>query len=72
MAISKTTDITLFAKHETGNKTQTTQTNKHVDIVTEQITSPGIVKLVLIAEEWHMCLANVEHYDKIRTIGNKN
>ena len=71
VAIIKTTDITKNAVHQTSIKTETTQTDNQVDIVTEQITSPGIVKLVLTAEDWDMYLANVEHHDKIRTIGNK-
>ena len=71
VAINKTTDITTVALHQASNKTETTQTNNHVDIVTEKVNSRGIVKLVLIAEEWDICLANVEHHDKIRTIGNK-
>ena len=56
---------------KTSNKTEITQTNNHVDIVIEQITSPGIVKLVLTANDWDICLAKVEHRDKIKTIGNK-
>ena len=71
VAISKTTDIITIAIHQTSNKTEITQTNNHVDIVTEQITSPGIAKHVLIAEDWDICLANVEHHDKIKSIGNK-
>ena len=71
VAISKTTDTTIIALHQTSNKTETTQTNKHVDIVTEQITSPGIVKPVLIAEDRDICLGNVEHHDKIKTTGEK-
>ena len=57
--------------HQISNRTETTQTNNQVDIVTERITSPEIVKPVLIAEDWDIFLANVEHHDKIRTIGNK-
>ena len=71
MAINKTTDIITIAIHQTSKKTETKQINNHVDILTEEITSPGIVKHVLIAEDWDICLANVEHRDKIRTIGNK-
>ena len=71
VAISKTTDITTMAIHQTSNKTETTHTNNHVDIVSEQITNLGIVGPVLIAEDWDICLANVEHHDKIKTIGNK-
>ena len=47
------------------------QINNHADIVSKQITSPGIVKHVSIAEDWDTCLANVEHRDKIRTISDK-
>ena len=71
VAISKTTDITTIAIHQTSNKTETTQTNNHVDIVKEQINNPGTVKLVLIAEDWDTCVANVGHHDKIKTIGSK-
>ena len=71
MAISKTTDITLIAIHPINNKIETTQTSNHADIVTEQIINPGIVRPVLTAEDWDTCLANVEHHDKIKTIGNK-
>ena len=71
MAISKTTDTTIIAIHQVNNKTEITQNNNHADIVTEQISCPGIVKHVLIAEDWDMCLANVEHHDKIKTKGNK-
>ena len=38
VAISKTTDATTIAVQQTNNKTETTQTNNHVDIVSEQIT----------------------------------
>ena len=69
--ISKTTDTTIIAIHQTSNKTEITQTNNHVGIVTEQITSPEIVKHVFIAEDWDICLANAEHREKINTIGNK-
>ena len=69
--ISKTTDTTIIAIHQISNKTEITQINNHADIVTEQITSPEIVKHVLTGEDWDICLANVEHRDKIRTIGNK-
>ena len=65
VAISKTTDITLIAVHETSNKTETTQTNNHLDFATEQITSLGIVKPALIAEDWDICLAKIEHHDEI-------
>ena len=51
VAINKTTDITTIAIHQTSNKTETTQTNSHADIVIEQIINPGIVKLALIAED---------------------
>ena len=71
VAVSKTTDKTIIAIHQISNQTETTQTNYHVDIVTERITSPGTVKPVLLAKDWDICLANVEHPDKIRTIGNK-
>ena len=71
MAISKTTYIKTIAVPQTSNKTESTQTNSHVDIVTEQITSPGIVKHVLTTEDWDICLENVELHDKIKTIGNK-
>ena len=71
VAINKTTDIITIAIHQTSNKTEITQINNHVGIVTEQITSPGIVKRVLIAEDWDICLVNVEHHDKIKIIGNK-
>ena len=71
MAISKTTDTTTIALRQSDNKTETTQINNHADIVTEQITNPGIVQPVLIAEDWDICLANAEHHDKINTIGNK-
>ena len=71
VAISKTTDITTIAKHQTSNKTEITQFNNHVGIATQQITSRGIVRLVLIAEDWDTCLVNVEHQDSIKTIGNK-
>ena len=72
VAISKATDITTISEHQTNNKTETTQSNNHVDIVTEEITSQGIVKPVSTVEEWDICLANVEHHDKIKTIENKN
>ena len=71
VAISKTTDTTIIAIQQTSNKTETTQINKHVDIVTERITNPEIVKHALIAEGRDTCLANVEHHDKIKTIGIK-
>ena len=71
VAISKTTDTITIAIHQTSNQTEITQINNHVGIVTEQIINPGTVKIVLIAEDWDICLANVEHQDKIRTIGNR-
>ena len=71
VAINKTTDIIPIAIHQTSNKTEIKQRNHHVCILTEQITSRGIVKHVLIAEDWDICLANVEHRDTIRTTGNK-
>ena len=71
VAISRTTDTIIITKHQISNKTETTQINNHVGTATEQTTSPGIVKLVLIAEDWDTCLANVEHHDKIKTIGSK-
>ena len=71
MAISKTTDTTIIAIHQLNNKIEITQINNHADIVIEQITSPGIVKPVLTAEEWDTCLANVEHHDKIKITDNK-
>ena len=71
MAISKTTLITTIAIYQTSNQIETTQTNNHVDIVLEQIIRAGIVKPVLTAEDWDICLPNVEHHDKIGTIGKK-
>ena len=71
VVISKATDIKIIAVHQTSNKTETTQTNNQEVIVTKQITSTGIVKPVLITEDCAKCLANVEHHDRIRTIGNK-
>ena len=71
VAINKTTDTTIIAIHQTNNKTEKTQINNHADIVTEQIINPGISNVVLIAEGWDICLANAEHHDNIRTIGNK-
>ena len=71
VAVNKTIDTTTIAIHQTSNKPEITQTNNHAGIVTEQITNPGIVKLVLIAEDWDICLVNVEHLDKIKTIGSK-
>ena len=71
VAINKITDTTTIAVHQICNKTGTTQINNHVDIVTEQITSPGIVKFVLIAEEWDICHTNEEHPYKIKTLINK-
>ena len=71
VAINKTTDIITIARHQISNKTETTQINHHVDIVTELITSPEMVKLVLTAEDWDICLVSAEHLDKIKTIGSK-
>ena len=71
VAISRATDMTIIAIHQINNKLEKTQNNNHGDIVTEQITSPGIVKPVLVAEDWDIYIANIEHHDKIRTIGNK-
>ena len=71
VAINKTTDTTTIAIQQINSKTEITQTNNHVDIVIEQITNQGIVRPVLIAEDWDTCLANVEHLDKIKTIVNK-
>ena len=71
VAISDRTDIATIAIHQTGNKTETTQVNKHIDIVTEQLINLGIVRPVLIAVDWDICLANVEHHDKIKTKGNE-
>ena len=71
MAIDKTTDIITIAIHQTNNKTEITQTNNNAGIVTVQIKSPGVVKHDLIAEDWDICLANVEHHDKIKTKGNR-
>ena len=72
MAISKTTDTTIIAEHQINNKTEITQTNNLADIVTEQIINPGIGKLVLIADDLNIYLAQAEHHDKIKTIDNKN
>ena len=71
MAISKITDTTIIAIHQISNKTETTQVNNHVDTATEQITSPEIVKLASTAEDWGICLGNVEYHHKIKIIGNK-
>ena len=71
VAINKKTGITTIAIHQTSNKTEITQINNHADIVTEQIITLGVVKLILIAEDWGTCPANVEHYDIIKAIGNK-
>ena len=71
VAISTTTDTIIIPIHQISNKTGTTQTNNPVGIATEQITSPGIVKPVLTAEDRDICLVNVEHHNKIRTRGNK-
>ena len=70
--IFKTTDTTIIALQQINNKTEITQFNNHVDIVTEKITNPGIVRPALIAEDWDMCLAIVEHHNKFKIIGNKN
>ena len=71
VAISKTTDITIIAIQQISNKTEITQINNHADIITEQIINLGVVKHVLIAEKWDICLAKVEHRDIIKTIGSK-
>ena len=71
VAINKTTDIITIAIHQTSNKTEITQINNHVGIITEQITCSGIVKHVLTAENWDICLAKVEHHDEIRTTDKK-
>ena len=71
MAISKTTDPIIFAIHQINNKTEINQIHHNVDIVTEQITNLGTFRPVLIAEDWDICLAIVEHHNRIRTIGNK-
>ena len=71
VAINKTTGSTIIAIQPINNKTEITKTNNHADIATEQIINLGIVRPVLIAEAWDTCLANVEHHDKIKTIGNK-
>ena len=66
-----TIDSITLPIHQTNKKTETTQTNNHVDIVSDQITSPGINKLVLSAEDWDICFPNVKHHDKVRTKANK-
>ena len=71
VAIIKITHITIIAIRQINNKTEITQTNNQADIATKQITSPGIVKLVSIAENWDICFANAEHHDQIKTKGNK-
>ena len=71
VAINKTTDIKTIAIQPINNKTEITQINNHVDIATEQIINPGIVKPASIAEDWDTCLANAEHHDKTKTIGSK-
>ena len=71
VAISKTTDTTPIAKHQTSKEMEKTQTNNHADTVTEVINRSWIVKPVLIAENWDTCLANLEHHGKIQTIGYK-
>ena len=70
VATNKTTDTITIAILQTNNKTETTQEINHVDIVTQQIISPEIVKPVLTAENWDICLLNVEHHDNIRIVGN--
>ena len=70
MAISKNNRYNNNRSTPNQQQNKTTQTNNHVAIGTEQITSPGIVKLVLNVEDWDICLVMVEHHDKIRTIGN--
>ena len=50
VAISNTTDTTIIAIQQINNKTEITQIKNHLDIVTEQITSPEIVKPVLTAQ----------------------
>ena len=72
MAVSKITDTKIIAIHQISNKKEITQINNLVDIVTEQITNPEVVKLVLIAEDRDIYLANVEHHNKIKTVGNKD
>ena len=67
----RTKDTTNVAILQISNKTETIQTKKHVAIVTERITKPGIVKVVPTAEECDTCPASVENRDQIRTIGNK-
>ena len=59
------------SKTPNQQQNETTPTSNRVDIVTEQIISPMIVKPVLSAEDWDICLANVEYHEKIITIGNK-
>ena len=71
VAISKTAEITILAERQTSNKTETTHTSNHVDIITEQIISQGIVKPVLTAEDRDICLVKVEQHDRIKTIENK-
>ena len=71
VAISKITDTTIIAIHQISNETEITQINNLVNFATEQITNPETVKLVLIAKHWDICLANVEHHDKIKIKGNK-
>ena len=66
-----TIDTITIPIYQTNKKTETTQTNNHVDNVTDQITSPGIIKLVSSAEDWDISLANVKHHDKIRKKANK-
>ena len=68
VAINKTTDTTTMPVHQIYNKTETTQMNNHVDIVTEQITGPEIVKPFLTAEDSDTCLANVEQHDRIKAM----
>ena len=72
MAISKTTDATIIAIHQVNNKTEIIQPNNHADIVTEQIINAGIVRPVLIAQDWDTYLANAEHHDKIKNNRQQN
>ena len=51
VAFSETTDTTIIAIHQINNKTEITQTNNNVDLVTERIINPGIVRPVLLAED---------------------
>ena len=69
--LSTTINTTKIAIFQISNKAETLQTKNHADIVTEGITNPAIVKLVLTAGEWDTCPASVEHLDQIRTRGIK-